>query len=198
MIIPIYGVLWRVNRFFILLKMRLRHNRTYQIRIFHPGCGLHFKFILTDRQSGYHFLVKTTSWLVEWWQNVVFRWKAEAGLNIEYPGRSFEKVVSIIKEYCSVPELYRRSYINQVDIHNREIWYNYHPNSRIANERSPKDARLVNALWNLLKKNDFYYVDQSFDNILIEDGNAFLVDLESLIKLQPQKTDRNTSNEARD
>ena len=192
MILPIYGVLWRANRSLAYSKMWARHGSTHQITTFYPGCGLHFKFILTDKKSGHQSLVKTTSCLVEWWQDVVFRWKIEAGLNLEYPGRSFEEIANIIKEYCTISELYQQSYINNVDINAREIWYDYHPYSRIANGQSAEDIRLVNALWSLLETYGFYYVDQSFDNVLIENHKAFLVDLESLVKLRSQNTESNT------
>ena len=172
--------------------MRARHRGTYHIKTFYKGCGLHFKFILTDKKSGHQSLVKTTSLLVEWWQNIVFRWKSEAGLNLEYPGRSFEEIADLINEYCSIPELYRQSYINRVDINRREIWYDYHPCSRIANKQSEEDKRLLDDLWQLLEIYGLYYVDKSCENILIDDHQAFLVDLESLVALRYRNSGDNT------
>ena len=178
-VLPFYGILWRAGCLFCCCRIIRRHGKNYLVRIFKPGSGLHYKFLLTDRKTGELYLVKLSDALIEWWQHVVFQWKREVGIPLDYPSRSFTDISEAINALLRIDALRDRTLLKYVDSRNKEIWYRYCSNCRHA--ESIQDKIAAADLWSLLEKHGFVFVDKSFHNVVFDREKAYLIDMESIV-----------------
>lgn len=176
---PVYGSIWRALRWLELGRLTIRYRHDYDVSIFRPGTGLHYKWLFESKSSGQLFLVKTTSALIEWWQRVVKEWKLETSFPIDYDDLSFSRICADLQRLADVPTLKSRTLLHAIQ--RQEIWYRYIPDNRKDALEADGFVRAVSIFQALLEAHGFVYKDYSIGNFVVCNGEVFLIDLESMV-----------------
>ena len=176
---PVYGSIWRALRWLELVRLKIRYRYDYDVSVFRPGTGLHYKWLFESKSSGQLFLVKTTSGLIEWWQRVVKGWKVETSFPIDYDDLSFSRICADLRRLASVPTLKSRTLLHSIE--RQEIWYRYIPDARRDALEADAFDRSVCAFRALLESHGFVYKDYSIGNFVVCNSEVFLIDLESMV-----------------
>lgn len=180
---PVFGSLWRILRIYHLVVMWIRYHKNFHVSIFKPGKGIHYKWLLTSSRDGKLYLVKTTSALIEWWGMVVLNWKKENGMALDYNDLDFERIMSDITALCAIPSLRRHSLIHDVSIQLKEIWYSYLPDALPVSQNDSKYLGEISEISELMHSHGFESRDCSIDNHIVVDGRVYIIDLESIVRL---------------
>jgi len=183
LILPLAGLFWRFNRLLSFVKFYFKYRNEYFVSIFKPGNGLHFKFLLRSKlDKNKSFLVKTTSFFPEFWENILFNWKVEVGITCPYGGRLFPAVIEGIELVNADLELKKMTLLFGLNTYSREIWYVYESAAVTVSESDCKDSiKQYKKIIEIFKGKNLIFIDDHEENALVINMNVKLIDLESLL-----------------
>jgi len=181
---PFFGSIWRLLRFQQYFFVWQRHRKKYRVAVFYPGKGLHYKWLLTDRYNHRQFLVKTTNNFVEWWARVVLEWKRENHFLLDYDDLSFLRIMRDVSHFSTVTELCNASPLYSVNLNRGEIWYSFFENALPFDQNEDSYVAQKASILQSLQANNFECRDASDDNFIVVNGRVYIVDLESLWRLE--------------